>query len=429
MAVNEPILLPALQGYFGDWTYYTAIMPLTEVKERVGFAHQLHKNKHLSELIQRQLQDSGSGKKNRANEIAKYLHDNESRFFNAIVVGIYGGEPTWHPFDVKARPDHEVENIGHLAEQERVGFLELQGTEHLFALDGQHRVAGIKRALETEQGFAGDILTVLFVPHRNNEVGVQRTRRLFVDLNKRAVPVGTKDIIILDEVDLPAILARRFVDEHNWFSNGQVDIERFTASIPRNSNALFSIATLYDVLKRLLPKALAANKEDREELKSTTNQRLPEDRIQYYYDRAGSYFEGLAAANRQLREYFEEGPQSGIAIQARDPEVRNVLFRPVGQVAFANTIGGLAERDGLERAVDAARSIPVDMNETPYSHVIWDPDQGKMISGGASLAVRLLKYMCGLEAPTEKLRTAYRAAVGDEAARLPNRIKALDRAG
>ncbi len=422
MAMMEPILLPALQGQFGGWVYYSAIMPLSEVKDRIGFARELHRNERLGELIQRQLQDSGAGKRNRASAIAQYLKANDGRFFNAIVVGIYGGEPVWHPFDISARPEFDRANIDYLVEQERVGFLELKGTERLFALDGQHRVAGIKRALANGGNEGGDILTVLFVPHSNTEAGIQRTRRLFVDLNKRAVPVGTKDIIILDEVDLPAILARRLVDEHDWFSRGQVDIERFTATIPRNSNALFSIATLYNVIKRILPNALAVSRQEKDELKAASSIRLPEDRIDYYYDRASVYFSGLADANLQLRQYLDDGPESGIAVIARDPDVRNVLFRPVGQVAFATAIAGLATRDGLEPALRAAQAFPTDMAHSPFVNVIWEPTQQKMISSGSGLATRLLKYMCGLEPATDRLRIAYRTALRDDNARLPNRL-------
>ena len=44
--------------------------------------------------------------------------------------------------------------VDQLVEQARIGFLELQGTERLFALDGQHRVAGIKKALEDGENAA-----------------------------------------------------------------------------------------------------------------------------------------------------------------------------------------------------------------------------------------------------------------------------------
>ena len=76
----------------------------------------------------------------------------------------------------------------------------------------------------------------------------------------------------------------------------------------QSSKALLSIATLYSVIKQVLPNALAANKEGvKDELKSASSVRLAEDRIEYYYQRVISYFEGLADINTQLREYFENG--------------------------------------------------------------------------------------------------------------------------
>lgn len=72
---------------------------MAEVEERVRYARELHSNERLSDRIQRELQDTGPGRRNRAVAIAAYLRDNQRRFFNSIVVGIHGGEPVWHPFD------------------------------------------------------------------------------------------------------------------------------------------------------------------------------------------------------------------------------------------------------------------------------------------------------------------------------------------
>ena len=315
-----------------------------------------------------------------------------------------------------------MENIGYLAEQERVGFLELTGTERLFALDGQHRVSGIKRALESDGDASGDILTVLFVPHLNTDAGIQRTRKLFIDLNKRAVPVGLKDIIILDEIDLSAILARRLVDDHDWFSHGQIDIKRFTPTIPADSSALISIATLYTVIKRLLPNALAATAEERQEVREAINIRLSEARIDYYCSRVLQYFRGIADLNEDLQQYLEKGPDSGIAQVARDPEVRNVLFRPVGQIAFANAVSAIAKSKDLNFALKTVRHFPTDMALPPYNGIIWDTERERMIAKGASLAGRLLTYMSGITTDRQKLLYSYRLAVGNESAELPERF-------
>ena len=422
--MSAPILLPALQGHFGEWTYYAAIMPVAEVEERVRYARELHSNERLSDRIQRELQDAGPGRRNRAVAIAAYLRDNERRFFNSIVVGIYGGEPIWHPFDVVAGSLRDGGTELQLCQEERVGFLKLTGTEHLFALDGQHRVAGIRRALAEGDEISDDIMTVLFVPHSNDETGVSRTRRLFVDLNKRAVPVATKDIIILDEVNLAAILSRRLVDEHPWFSRGQIDVDQFNNTIAGNAKALCSIGTLYDVIRRILSKALAQTAEERAELKDAASVRLPEPRIDYYYRRSVRYFEGLARANPRLEEYLEGGPTSGIAPVARGSRERNVLFRPIGQQVFANAIAAIAGADGMDSALDLARLFPVDLATPPYADVIWDTRRQTMRGKGLGLATRLLKHMCGVgeEQNSERLRQEYGLSVGRPRAILPNRI-------
>lgn len=422
--MSAPILLPALQGRFGEWTYYAAIMPVAEVEERVRYARELHSNDRLSDRIQRELQDTGPGRRNRAVAIAAYLRDNERRFFSSIVVGIYGGEPVWHPFDVVAESLGEEAADLQLCQEDRVGFLKLTGTEHLFALDGQHRVAGIRRALADGDEINDDIMTVIFVPHANDEAGVSRTRRLFVDLNKRAVPVATKDIIILDEVNLAAILSRRLVDEHPWFSRGQIDVDQFNNTIAENAKALCSIGTLYDVIRRILSKALAQTAEERAELKDAASVRLPEPRIDYYYRRSLRYFEGLTRANARLGEYLEGGAASGIAPLARSSDERNVLFRPVGQQVYANAITAIASADGMDAALDLARLFPFDLAAPPYADVIWDTRRQTMRGKGLGLATRLLKHMCGLaeEEDSAKLRQDYGLSVGRPRARLPGRI-------
>ena len=45
-----------------------------------------------------------------------------------------------------------------------------------------------------------------------------------------------------------------------------------------------------------------------------------------------------------------------------------------------------------------------------------------MISRGSALAARLLKYMCGLEPPTERLLNSYRTALHDNTIELPDRL-------
>ncbi|MDP3165086.1 MAG: hypothetical protein Q8N06_06485 [Hydrogenophaga sp.] len=37
--VSLPLALPALRGRFGDWTYYSTVIPVPELAERVSFGN------------------------------------------------------------------------------------------------------------------------------------------------------------------------------------------------------------------------------------------------------------------------------------------------------------------------------------------------------------------------------------------------------
>ncbi len=115
--------LPALRGRMGDWAFYSTLMRLEEVSRRIRFADEIHANKELSRLIQRELLAG------RSKEIARYLLENEDRFFNSIVVAIYGGDPTWREIDVERLYNIVDEDVLDDTTLYSMGFLSLQGDE------------------------------------------------------------------------------------------------------------------------------------------------------------------------------------------------------------------------------------------------------------------------------------------------------------
>lgn len=159
---REEIILPALRGIMGDWVYYSCLMDLRDLNSRVSYAKEIHKNEALSEMIQRGLE------KGRGAQIAEYLRKQPERFFNSLVVATYGGEPNWHALqDVRGKTkSNELRNLNKETVAS-VGFLTLRGDENLFALDGQHRLAGIKKAVEDMQEIdSHDEVSVIIVAHR-----------------------------------------------------------------------------------------------------------------------------------------------------------------------------------------------------------------------------------------------------------------------
>lgn len=409
--MSRTLYLPALQGEFGDWLYYVVLMKLSDISDRVGYAKEIHNNRKLGELIQRQLEDATSRRGNRVAEISEYIRYNKDRFFNSLLVGVYGGEPQWHPFQVEPK-DYKFDAAAmYEAKREGVGFLELTGTERLFALDGQHRLAGIKDAITREPTLGSERLSVIFVAHATTTAGLQRTRRLFIALNKKAVPVARKDIIALDEVDLPAIITRRLVDEHPWFSKGQIDVERFAPNLPPGeSDALLTLGGLYDLVSIIIPQIMAL--ENKKELRESSRFRLEDSRIEFYTNLVVSYFEYLARIDVELTNYFESSHFGPLARKARMPDASRVLFRPVGLSIVTKALAHLRRTKSLEQSFQSLRRMPLLLNESPFEGVIWDSSRGRIVPRGASLAIRLLLYTLGAVPATEALKASYATFLG-----------------
>ena len=212
--IFQELLVPALRAKMGDWVYYVTVMKMGDISKRVQFADEIHPDKALSKLIQRQLEESHSQK------IADYLLGQTQRFFNSIVVGIYKGAPQWFELNIRTNTNDVFDES--LADPDELsgmmGLLFLNGNEKIFAIDGQHRVAGIKRALDNNSGLQDEKVSVIFVAHRDTSEGIARTRRLFTSLNRYAKPVSQLAKIALDEDDVVAIVTRKLIEEHPLFA-------------------------------------------------------------------------------------------------------------------------------------------------------------------------------------------------------------------
>lgn len=246
MKKQAPLVLPALRGSIGNWIYYSCLMSFSEISSRVRYAEEIHPDKALSQLIQRSLEGP------RAKHIAGYLASTKERFFNSLVLATYGGSPNWLEVgDFRSTTSPEVVKLISENAMDSLGFLSLSGTEKIFAIDGQHRLAGIKRAMEDGLELTQEQVPVIVVGHKKDAAGMQRTRRLFTTLNKTAVPVRKRDIIALDEDDAMAITARRLVETDVAFRDPKIAVIS-SQNIPAgNRVCLTTISSLYDVLKHL----------------------------------------------------------------------------------------------------------------------------------------------------------------------------------
>ena len=149
----------------------------------------------------------------------------------SLIVAICKGQPYWFPLS-HIRNSCNAEELEGLSEEHvaSLGFLTLQGDEKIFALDGQHRLSGIKRFLKENRGQdSQDQVSVIFVGHEDSNKGTERTRRLFTTVSKTAKSVSKGDIIALDEDDVMALSVRWLIDKTELFPSAKLAV----AKLPR----------------------------------------------------------------------------------------------------------------------------------------------------------------------------------------------------
>jgi DNA sulfur modification protein DndB len=240
---DKKLRLPCLKGRIGDWFYYVSLLNFKEITKRTSLVTEIHKNKELSRWIQREVS-------NRSEDIVSYLKEQPQRFFNAIICGIYGGKPQWQELSI----DDKELNLDEVEKdylERTFGILTLAGDEKIFAIDGQHRVAAIKKCIEQSDELEKEEVAVIFVAHKATLDGEVRTRRLFSTLNRYAVPVNISEIIALDEEDNCAILTRFIIESWDFF-RGKIHISKSRSISPNDKKFFTNIILLYNLITIIL---------------------------------------------------------------------------------------------------------------------------------------------------------------------------------
>ena len=414
----KSIVLPALRGVMGDWVYYTCLMNLSELSSRVHYAEKVHKNKALSDMIQRQL------KLKRGAEIAEYLKNQPERFFNSLVIAIYGGQPNWHALsDVRSKSKNN--DLKNLTEDiiSSVGFLTLTGKEKLFALDGQHRLAGIKKAVKDGlDDDPYDEVSVILVGHKDTRHGLERTRRLFTTLNKTARPVSKGEVIALDEDDVMAICVRYLLEQTDLFARNRIAFVASNNMPTANTTSLTTIGNLYDVLTILFTRAQSDLKKQKTDLQRV---RPDAQTLEKYFTYSQNYFMQLRKHYRALDEFFAATDTNPVVRKYRGNHGGHVLFRPIGLEIITRVVARFTRDMSISRAIKLAAKLPTSLNKEPYERLMWDPSRKTMLNGHKVTIREVLLYMVRKNAKNYSEATLlkrYQRETGTDAADLPGTI-------
>ena len=414
----QPTILPALKGTMGNWVYYSCLMQFGDLSSRVNFAEDVHTHDGLSQMIQRAINRTRRG------EIADYIKTQPQRFFNSLVVAVYGGEPNWYAL-TSVRNKALDDLLANIKPEtvESVGFLSLKGDERLFALDGQHRLAGIKAVVE--EGYEpaiDDEVSVILVAHERTTAGLQRTRRLFTTLNKTARPVTKGDIIALDEDDVMAICVRRLIEETDLFHGNRIAFVQSNNVPTTNTECLTTIGNLYDILAILFTQASFPLRKQKAILR---NSRPNDKTLNQYFDYAMEFFVQLRSNFRELDEFFTADDTSDVVQRYRGAEEGNALYRPIGLDIFTQIITRITREMPLDRAVATAARLPRKLNDSPYNGLMWDQSTGTIIGRHKVTLREVLFHMIGITRPQytmDKLLDRYQTALGNDSIPLPRRL-------
>lgn len=377
-------LLPALRSRVGDWNYYVTTLSFEEVADLIKAPDEIHERKKLAEWIQREAVES------HAEAIADYIVENPQRFLGSLIVGVYGGAPNWTPLNVKV-PDGEGISKDQIARIEgKLGLLRLSGSENLFAIDGQHRVAGIKLALkgdEVAEKIGDDCVSAIFVAHDpKSEAGKQRTRRLFTTVNKKARIISKSAKIALDEDDGFAIVTRRLIDAHWLFEDARKYVLYSSGgSIPATDmTSITSVVGLFEIVRDLYGGSLKEFEEIRPD----------EGSLAEHLELCSEFFDQLIAQIPEYNAVF-------VSAKARPGDYRksdknHLLFRPIGQRAFARAVGLLVSRgDTVAAAVKKLRGAELFIQKEDWHYIVWNPIDETMITNKILLAEAQLLSLAG----------------------------------
>lgn len=373
----------------GDWVYYPALMKLKDITERVKIAKEIYQSDILSEMVQRVI------KRKRGKEIKDYLLKQEQRFFNSLIVAVYEGDPSWYDITrIESNNQYDSEDIPEDVVA-GIGILSLNGEEKLFTLDGQHRLIGIKEAVAEAPHLGEDELSIIFIAHRKNSEGLERSRRLFTTLNKNAVRVSKGETIVLDEDDTMAITVRSLVTKNRMFMEDRI-LNNATDNVPKsNQICLTTIGNLYDLLGILFTKIYVISKKKtlKERKDELTKIRQSDEVLNQHYANAHGYFKQFTNSFPALQEFANSGNDYSVVVKKyRHSDGGSVLFRPMGLKILTEVVAVLSEKYLLSECFKMISKLPIDLTQTPYNGVIWDPSQKKII-GGKTLARNLLLYM------------------------------------
>ncbi|OYZ01876.1 MAG: hypothetical protein B7Y37_04580 [Sphingobacteriia bacterium 28-36-52] len=403
---QNKVVLPTLRGVLGDWVFYSTLMSAEQIHNVIQPAKNIRESISLDEILQRDLKD-------RRKAIARYLLQNESHFFNSIIAGVFEEVPDWIEFKFSETESHKF-NPSQLSNlRESMGFLILSGNEKIFAIDGQHRVAGIQIAYQDQKSknkIIDDQFSVIFVAHVDDESGRKRTRKLFSDINKNAKPVAEGDKIKIDEEEIDAIVTRRIYANYSHFQEGKIisltESARLESKDKVNFTNLLGLHSVNKILKKLFIRKKGTKQWDEVNVLSF------EEIVKKFYD----------FSIQNINDYNNYFIKKTLTIPEARLENKYLLYRPIGLKLIAKLYVYFFQKDDLIFLQKHINKINFIFPDSPFNKILWNNGKMEAKSTNQSLALSLALYLLHQEVDQEDLCKKYRDILKNDTVDLPEKI-------
>lgn len=419
--------VPALKAKMGDWQYYVTVMKLGKIARECRLADEIHANKDLDDLIQRAIQDRVQ------KEMVPYLLNEPQRFYGALVVAVYGGDPEFS--EVRVKDGHHLIDEKEEASSYGFGLLRFDGSQIYYALDGQHRLKSIQEAIAQNPDLAKEEITVIILKHENSKYGLERTRRLFSTLNRRAKPTSSGMNIAIDEDDAIAIVSRRLVKENDILKVLVLSNLGSKQINPSKSHDQYitTLAAFYETNEILLGAYNGGL-----DIDSKFKQFRPsdDDLDEYYLYLENIWirllekcpgFDCVLKGRKKAGDIRKRIDADGVTILDDNGKAvagGNVFARPIGHYILADVLklAGV-QRKPIEDAIDVIMThIPMNIDKAPWVRVIWNPTTQRIIGGKSerALIAAMISHALGLKIniKVRELKQKYRDTVEDTKAAL-----------
>jgi DNA sulfur modification protein DndB len=388
-------LIPAMRGRIGSIEYFVAMMKASEVVNSIRIPKEMPDWDQMSieERYQREI-----NYKRVKEQIAPYFANDPDRFFNALIVDIL--DPEKVTFDKLSNAANLPSYMSELGEN--FGILKLTGSERLVPLDGQHRLAALKFALngrdeadkpidtfKANDKIASDDITLIMVKHDR-----VIARKIFNKVNRYAKSSSKADNLIIDEDDYVASITR---DIANDIFKSLVNSRSNTIS--DNSNDISTLSALYDAnLIYLSESVIYPKKVNVEQLPDANTQNLWKKEIFTLWQQVTAQISVLKDA---LAHPEDEGKDKRIELRAE-----YIIMKPIVQVALILAIKRLMDKGiSLKDTLKKVSKIDWSYISPDWERIAVNPGN-KIVTGNQSmkLLARIISYRLGEDLISKELQ-------------------------